>query len=208
MTAAWRSLLALWPCCIWRPPPRPAAAAHPSSVRARVAARRVSNAAVGPTAPCGARSGAAVVFARGGLAGARGERWGDAAAVAAPRFAAFLDGERGDQEADDGVEPPAADERVAERSEQQRAGEICAEHVLAPLALGRRRAELLGVALLGDPKVGHHDHARGGERDPEPAHLWVLAGDERPDGLQAHVRGEQEELDRDQLSGARLGSLG
>ena len=36
----------------------------------------------------------------------------------------------------------------------------------------------------------------------------MMAGDQRADGLEADIGGEQEELDRDELLGARLGRRG
>jgi hypothetical protein len=78
----------------------------------------------------------------------------------------------------------------------------------SPSALGRRRAELVGDALLGDPEVGHHHEARGAQGDPEPAGVGTLALDQRGRRLVADVRGEDEELDRHELLGARFGSRG
>ncbi|MCD6728188.1 MAG: hypothetical protein LT070_13250 [Solirubrobacteraceae bacterium] len=122
----------------------------------------------------------------------------DAAALTAPRLATLLDGERGDQQADERIQPPGADEGVAEQAEEQRAREIRAEHVLAAFALRRGGAEPVGEALLGDAEVGHDDEARRAERDAQPAHLCVRAVDERLDGLEADVRREDEELNRDE----------
>ena len=51
------------------------------------------------------RSGAAVVVAEAGFAGAGGERCSDAAALAAPGLEALPDGERGDKQADGRVQP-------------------------------------------------------------------------------------------------------
>jgi hypothetical protein len=62
---------------------------------------------------------------------------------------------------------------LPKQAEQQRAGEVGAEHVLAALALGRGGAELVGEALLGDPEVGHHDRARGAGHHPEVSWLGI-----------------------------------
>ena len=136
------------------PPRRPPSAARRTSSPPGCASRPTDRRPSGPglLAPEDARDGAvsaAVVLA--GLAGGVAvERGADAAALAAPRLDAFLDGDGGDQQPDDRVEPPGAGDRVAGQADQQRAGEVGAEHVLAALALGGGRADLLGDALLGD----------------------------------------------------------
>src|SRR5829696_1309074 len=83
-------------------PPLRSATCSPSS-RASASARTTSSDPRQGTTACGS-SGTAVVFARGSTR-AR-QRVPDAAAFAAPRLATLLDGDRRDQQADGGVEPP------------------------------------------------------------------------------------------------------
>ena len=136
------------------------------------------------------------------------ERRADAAAVAAPGVDAFLDRDGGDQQADHGVQPPGAGDRVAEQADQQRAGEIGAEDVLAALALGRGRADLVGDPLLGDPQQRHRDQAEHGQQHAEDADVGALVAEQGAHRLEGDVGREQEELDRDELLGALLGRLG
>src|SRR5829696_3643407 len=180
-------------------PPLRSATCSPSS-RASASARATSSGPRQAATACGS-SGTAVVFA----ARPR-ERVADAAALATPRLATLLDGDRDDQQADGGVEPPGAGERVAQQTQQQRAGEIGAEHVLPPFSLGRSRSELLREPLLGDAEQRHQDDARDREPDADPALVGPFAADQRPQRLDRDVGSEQEELDRDELLRARLGA--
>src|SRR5829696_4538171 len=132
----------------------------------------------------------------------------DAAALAAPRVAALLDRDGDDQQADQGIEPPGARQRVAEQPDQERAGQVGAKHVLAALPRGRRRAELVRQALLRRPQQGHQDHRPYRQPDPDPARLRTVPRGERADRLVRDVRREQEELDRDELLRAPLGRTG
>ena len=152
----------------------------------------------------------AVALARqaAGVEGAAGERVGDAAPLPLPRLAALLDGQRGDQQPDDRIQPPRAPEHVAQQPEQQRPGQVGAEHVLPALALRGGGAELVGEPLLGDAERRHEDHARDREPDPDPAVLGPLVADERAHRLDRDVGREQEELDRDELLRAGLGGRG
>jgi hypothetical protein len=83
---------------------------------------------------------AAVVVTGRGVCVEPVERRADAAPLAAPRLGAFVDGDARDQQADQGVEPPREEHGVADQADEQRAGEVRAEDVLAPLPFCRRRA--------------------------------------------------------------------
>jgi hypothetical protein len=74
-----------------------------------------------------------------------------------------------------------------------------AEHVLAALALGRGRSDLLRDALFGDAEQRHGDQAPDRERHPGRADVGVLAAGECAHGLERDVRSEQEELDGNEL---------
>ena len=65
-------------------------------------------------------------------------------------------------------------------ADEKRAGEVGAEHVLASLALGRRRADLVGEPFLGDAEHRHEDDRADREGDAEDADVGVLAVDQRP----------------------------
>src|SRR3712207_7703075 len=54
--------------------------------------------------------------------------------LASPRFEALRHRDSGDEQRDHRIEPPRADERVAKQTDQQRAGEVRAEHVLPTFA--------------------------------------------------------------------------
>ncbi len=58
------------------------------------------------------------------------------AAVPVPRVAGFAERDRSDQQSDDRICPPPAGNGVGEQADQQRAGEIGAEHRLAAFAGG------------------------------------------------------------------------
>jgi hypothetical protein len=68
-----------------------------------------------------------------------------------------------------------------------------------PSPLVATELSLSARPALGDPEEWHPDDARGDERDPEPARLGLLARPKLVGSLEGDVRGEQEELDRDQL---------
>jgi Cu2+-exporting ATPase len=84
---------------------------------------------------------------------------GVAAAFAAPAFPPLLDGNRGDDQGGDRVEPPEPEKRVAEQADQDGAREVGAQEVLRPLAAGGDRSELLGESTLGDAEDRHPDKA-------------------------------------------------
>jgi nucleotide-binding universal stress UspA family protein len=137
---------------------------------------------------------------------ARAVEWrADAASFAAPRLGTLLQRDGGDYQADGGVKPPGAEERVAEQADQQRGSEVGAEHVLTAFTLGRGRAELVGQALLGNAEHRHRDQRSDGQRDPDVAHVGMLTTDQRAEGLERDIGSEQKELDRDELLCALLG---
>src|SRR5688500_6756597 len=125
------------------------------------------------------------------------ESAGGTAVLAPPRLAAFLDGDRRDDERSRRVEPPEAKERIAEQTEEDRGGEVGAQKVLRALAARRGRAELVGEPALCDAEERHSDHARGYEDDAEPTSFRLVGGDERVDRFEGDVGREQEELDGD-----------
>src|SRR6476661_8550205 len=131
--------------------------------------------AIMPARPRSLTSVAAAVVADGTVALEAVEGRADAAAVAAPGFETFLDGDAGDQQSDDRIEPPGAERGIADQTYEQRAGEVGAEHVLAPLPLRRRRPDLVGEALLGDPEHRHGDQAEDRQSDSDRAHVRVRA---------------------------------
>ena len=97
------------------------------------------------------------------------ERGGDAAALAAPCLAPSLTATAAISSPTPGSSHHAPSEALPSRPTQQRAGEVGAEHVLAALALGGGRAELVGEALLGDPEQRHEDRPTDREGDADPA---------------------------------------
>ena len=119
--------------------------------------------------------GSPTAFLLTALVSDAGEGIGDAAAFTPPGLVSFFDSDGDDQQADRRVEPPCPNERVAEEAEEQRSGQVGTQQVLPSFALGRRRAELVGKALLGDAEQRHQDHARGRESDPDPALLRALS---------------------------------
>ena len=67
-------------------------------------------------------------------------------------------------------------------------------------AAGRGGADLVGDALLGDAEDRHDDHAGGRQPDAEQRLLGPVAVDQRPHRFEPDLRGEQEELQRDEAS--------
>ena len=68
-----------------------------------------------------------------------------------------------------------------------------------PSPLVAAEPDLVGEPLLGDARAAASAPRSRRQRDPDPALVGPLAADQRSDRLDAHVRGQQEELDRDEL---------
>jgi hypothetical protein len=103
----------------------------------------------------------------------------DAAALAAPGLAALLDGERGGQEADDRVERPGADERVAEagraaarRRGRRRACSGCPRPWARGSRAGRRGAAWRSRGRASRPRSRRRPSSRG-ELARHRAQRWV-----------------------------------
>ncbi len=133
---------------------------------------------------------------------------GGAAALAAPALASFAGGDGGDDERGDRVGPPPAKGCVECESDEQRGGEVGAEHVLPALAVPGVRVELAGDAGFGVGQERHRDQRDDREADPDRAAGGVLAAGEGDGRVDGDVCGEQPEGDRDQLLGAAFGGLG
>src|SRR5258708_16738257 len=82
-----------------------------------------------------------------------------AAGVALPGLPPLLDSHTCDGERGERVGPPPAQEGIGTQSDEQRAGQIGAEHVLLPLTLGRRRAHPVPHPRL---RPGPQRHLPGG----------------------------------------------
>ena len=102
-----------------------------------------------------------------------------------------------------GVGPPPAGDGVGAQADEQGGGHVGAEHRLAALARGRRRAERVADSALGAASGGIV--ASVTTESPMPTQLtsgwWPPAG---RGALDADVRGEDDERRGDQLLGAAL----
>ena len=146
--------------------------------------------------------------AEGDPAGGSAAAVGGAAALAAPALAPFAGGDGGDDERGDRVGPPPAKRGVERESDEQRGGEVGAEHVLPALAVPGVRVQLARDAGFGVREERHGDQGDDRKADPDRAAGGVLAADERDGRVDGDVRGEQPERDRDELLGAAFSGLG
>src|SRR2546422_7629647 len=78
-----------------------------------------------------------------------------AAALAAPAFLPFPDGERSDGKGGERVEPPQSEQGVTEQADENGGGEVGAEDVLSSLTGGCRRLECRAPPVLHSPQQRH-----------------------------------------------------
>src|SRR2546423_5360462 len=129
---------------------------------------------------------------------------GVATAVAAPALTPLLDRDGRDEEGGCGIHPPEPEQRVRAEADQKRDRQIRAQLRLRRLLDRRRGVQLAADAALPGRQQRHRRRCEGGEADPEPARVRLVAADQRAQRLDADVGGEDEEGDGEQLLGAPL----
>src|SRR4051812_44036606 len=91
--------------------------------------------------------------------------------LAAPSQNALAYGNTGDHERSHWVGPPPPRERVCTQSDEQRDGQVGAEHGLRTLALRSARIELTSDSGLGSREQGHRQCGDSRETYPDPTHI-------------------------------------
>ena len=109
----------------------------------------------------------------------------------------FPDRPARDSERDHAIEPPPPGQGVGEQADEDRSGQVGAQQVLGAFPGGGGGAEPLAEAALGDAERRFEDEGPGGQREPDPALLRVIARDQALDALGCDVGREQVEADGD-----------
>ena len=96
---------------------------------------------------------------------------------------------------------------LAPRANQQRTGEVGAEHVLSALGPGRGRAKPLGQPALGNRQRRHGRQGHRCKRDSDPTGFWMTRTEELAQSLNRDISRDYVEADPDQAVGPLLGGL-